>query len=171
MASVVDVQHNSTLGFSVQTPRYNLIFHINFFFLIISSRFQTLGLHPQLLTRVQFESLPNVAPGSYDIMQYGDFSEKNIQKRMQAPNWQQGLYTEQMAKIPHLSFKQTYEKRKEEERRLGPGIYSIDDFLTEANRKPRSLRGALDQLTPRFANDPIVCRILLFYLEYFFQIG
>lgn len=95
-------------------------------------------------------------------MQYGDFSEKNVQKRMQAPNWQQGLYTEQMAKLPHLSFKQTYEKRKEEERRLGPGTYSIDDFLTEAGRKPRSLRGALDQLTPRFANDPIVCRILLF---------
>ena len=47
-------------------------------------------------------------------MQYGDFSDKNIQKRIQGPNWQQSLYTEQMAKIPHSSFKETYDNRKED---------------------------------------------------------
>lgn len=86
-------------------------------------------------------------------MQYGDFSEKNVQKRTQGPNWQQGLYTEQMAKIPHSTFKQTYEKRKEDERRLGPGAYSINDFITDGNRKPQCIRGALEQLTPRFPPD------------------
>jgi len=147
MASA-DLQHNSTLGFSVQTPRYN---SINFFFsVIISSRFQTLGLHPELLTRVQLQSLPNVGPGSYDLMQYSDSSEKNLQKIAQSPNWQQALYTEQMAKIPHSTFKQTYEKRKEDERRIGPGTYHINDFITDADQKPQCIRGVLDQLTPRF---------------------
>ncbi|CAF4539345.1 unnamed protein product, partial [Rotaria magnacalcarata] len=58
-----------------------------------------------------------------------------------------------MAKIPHSSFKETYEKHKEQERHVAPGAYGIEDFLTENGRKPRSIRGALDQLTPRFPKD------------------
>jgi hypothetical protein len=122
----------------------------------MSSRFGTLGLHPELLTRVNLQSSPNIAPGSYDLMQYGDFSDKNIQKRMQGPNWQQALYIEQMAKIPHSSFKETYERRKEEERRIGPGAYPINDFITEADRRPQCLRGSLDQLSPRFPKERLV---------------
>ena len=122
--------------------------------LIFSYRFQTLGLHPELLTRVKGQSPANVAPGSYDLLQYSGFSEKNVQKRAQGPNWQQALYTEQMAKIPHSTYKETHEKHKEEERRVGPGAYVIHDFLEEAERRPRCNRGALDQLTPRFAPDP-----------------
>jgi hypothetical protein len=139
----------------------------------MSFRFQTLGLHPALLTRVQQQSLPNVAPGSYNIMQYDDFSEKNVQKRAQGPNWRHALYTEQMAKIPHSTFKQAYEKRKEEERRVGPGTYFINDFITESDRKPRCLRGALDQLTPRFPNDQPVCSSFFFTnsLSNSFKIG
>jgi hypothetical protein len=97
-------------------------------------------------------------------MQYGDFSEKNLQKRMQGPNWQQGLYTEQMAKIPHSSFKTTYDNRKEIERRIGPGAYPITDFLTEADRRPQCVRGALDQLSPRFPKETIVGGISLVFL-------
>jgi hypothetical protein len=154
MAST-DVQHASTLGFSVQTPRYNSIFN-SLFFSIISSRFQTIGLHPELLTRIQLQSSPNLAPGSYDLLQYGDFSEKNLLKNIQGPNWQHGLYTEQMAKIPLASFKETYERRKEDERRLGPGAYHIDDSLTQIDRKPGCKRGALDQLAPRFPKEESV---------------
>ena len=66
---------------------------------------------------------------------------------MQGPNWQHAFYTEKMAKIPHSSFKETYEQRKETERRIGPGAYPVNDFLTEAERRPRCVRGALDQLT------------------------
>lgn len=113
-------------------------------------------MHPELLTRLQLQSSPEIAPGSYDLMQYGDFSEKNIQKNAEGPNWQQALYTEQLAKIPHPSFKETYEQRKEIERRIGPGAYPIDDFLTEADRRPHCVRGALDQLSPRFPKENLV---------------
>lgn len=126
----------------------------------VSSRFRTAGLHPQLLTRVQFDSPPKVAPGAYDLLQYGSFSEKNVQRRAQGPNWQQGLYTEQMARIPHSSYKETYEKQKDSERRLGPGTYQIPDFLAEAEKKPQCSRGALDQLTPRFPKDQPVRRFI-----------
>ncbi|CAF1342278.1 unnamed protein product [Rotaria magnacalcarata] len=131
-----DVESSLPVGFSAKTPR-----------------FQTLGLHPGLLTRVQHDTAPHVGVGSHDVIQYDGFSDKNVQKRREGPNWQQALYTEQMAKIPHSSFKETYEKHKEQERHVAPGAYGIEDFLTENGRKPRSIRGALDQLTPRFPKD------------------
>jgi len=121
-------------------------------------------MHPKLLTDAQPQSSPNIAPGSYNLMQYGDCSEKTIQKRMQGPNWQQALYTEQMAKIPHSSFKATYEFRKEIEKRIGPGTYEITDFLTDADRRPHGVRGALDQLSPRFPKENLVNRLYLRYL-------
>ncbi|CAF1053238.1 unnamed protein product [Adineta ricciae] len=135
--ATAEVQQPHPLGFSVQTPR-----------------FQTMGLHPEMLTRLQIQSTPNVGPGTYELMPYGDFSERTLVKNIQGPNWQQGLYTEQMAKIPLSSFKETYERRKEDERRLGPGAYDIGDFLTEADRRPVCQRGALDQLAPRFPKEP-----------------
>ena len=90
------------------------------------------------------------------MMQFDPFSSKNIQKNAQGPNWRQALYTEQMARIPHSSFKETYEKRKENERRLGPGTYSINDFLTNPQRRTNGARGLLDQLSPRFPDDHAV---------------
>ncbi|CAF4695062.1 unnamed protein product [Rotaria socialis] len=124
-----------------------------------TARFQSLGLHPELLTGSQHQSTPNVAPGSYDLMQYGDFSEQTIQKRMEGPNWQQALYTEQLAKFPHPNFRETYEKRLEDQKRLGPGTYPINDFITEADRRPRCARGALDQLSPRFPKEQLGSKI------------
>jgi len=149
MASA-DVQQKSTIGFSAQTPRWTLHSLISFCYLFLIVRFQTLGLHPDLLNGVQFPNSPQLAPGTYNLAQYDDFSIENIQKRAQGPSWQQALYTEQMAKIPHSSYKQTYEKQKEDQRKLGPGTYSLNDFLTDHDNRPQCRRGVLDQLTPRF---------------------
>lgn len=113
-------------------------------------------MHPKFLSGNQSQTSPDVAPGTYDLMQYGEFSGKNIEKNTQGPNWQQALYTEQMAKIPHSSFKQTYDTRKEVERRIGPGTYPITDFLIDAERRPQCVRGALDQLAPRFPRETLV---------------
>lgn len=123
---------------------------------ILIYRFTSAGVHPKFLSGNQPQTSPDVAPGSYDLMQYGDFSEKNIEKRTQGPNWQQALYTEQMAKIPHSSFKKTYDARKESERLIGPGTYAITDFLTDTDRRPQCVRGALDQLAPRFPREALV---------------
>ncbi len=153
-----DVSNPAPLGFSTQTARYDKFTDQSFVFWRIISRFQTIGLHPELLTRIQLQSSPNVGPGTYELTQYGHFSDENIKKRAQGPNWQHALFTEQMAKIPHSSFKETYERRKENEKRIGPGAYPINDFLTEADRRPRCIRGALDQLTPRFPKENLVCK-------------
>ena len=123
---------------------------------MILCRFLSAGMHPKFLSGNHPQTSPEVAPGSYDLMQYGDFSDKNIEKRAHGPNWQQALYTEQMAKIPHSSFKETYETQKEMTRRIGPGTYPITDFLTEADRRPQCVRGALDQLAARFPRETLV---------------
>lgn len=105
------------------------------------------------MTRVQWQSLPSVGPGTYDLNQYGEFSKKNVQKRAQGPNWQQSIYTERMAKIPHSSYKETHAKEQEKKVNLGPGKYEFVDFLTQYENRPQCTRGALEQLTPRFPKD------------------
>ena len=54
-----------------------------------------------------------MGPGAHDLLPYNEFSEKNVSKRADGPNWKTALHTEKMAKIPHLLFKETYYKRKE----------------------------------------------------------
>ena len=76
-----------------------------------------------------------------------------------------------MAKIPHSSYKETYQKLKEDERHVGPGAYHIDDFLTEADKRPRCNRGALDQLTPRFPVDLPVWKNSCIFFSSLFIIG
>lgn len=169
--ATADIEKTTPLGFSVRTPRFDTYIHYLidlFFFYVINLRFLSIGVHPELLNGNQQHSSPNVAPGSYDLMQYGDFSDKNVQKRTQGPNWQQAFYTEQMAKIPHSSFKTTYDTRKEIERRIGPGAYPITDFLTDADRRPHCIRGALDQLSPRFPKETLVCCFLLLLIKFHF---
>lgn len=110
------------------------------------------------------QTSPEIAPGSYNLIQYGDFSEKNLQKRMEGPNWETALNTETLAKIPHSSYRKTYDQIREDQRRIGPGYYEVNDFITEADRRPRCARGALDQLSPRFPKESFVCESLFFCL-------
>lgn len=156
--AAADVAKPLSTAFSSQTSRYDTISRTpsSFERAHRATRFQTTGMHPELLTSMQLQSSPHVGPGTYELMQYGDFSARNLEKRMQGPNWHRAHHTEQMAKIPHSSFKETYERRKENERRIGPGAYPINDFLTEAERRPHCARGALDQLTPRFPKENLV---------------
>lgn len=126
-----------------------------------SNRFTISGLHPQLLTRGHIphdtthipDSSRNMGPGTHDLLPYSEFSEKNVNRRADGPNWKTALNTEKMAKIPHLLFKDTYYKRKEHEKRLGPGCYDIKDGLELNEAIPRSKRGMLDALSPRFPSS------------------
>ena len=54
-----------------------------------------------------------MGPGTYDLLPYAEFSNKNVVRKSDGPNWETALHTEKMAKIPHLLFKETYNKRKE----------------------------------------------------------
>lgn len=47
------------------------------------------------------------------MLPYGDFSERNVTVKAEGPNWETALYTEKMASVPHLLFKDTYYERKE----------------------------------------------------------
>jgi hypothetical protein len=59
-----------------------------------------------------------MGPGTHDLLPYSEFSEKNVNRRADGPNWKTALNTEKMAKIPHLLFKDTYYKRKEHVRKI-----------------------------------------------------
>ena len=55
--------------------------------------------------------------------------------------------------MPHLLYKEQWEQKLEQSRKLGPGSYNITDFLEEAKRRPQCRRGHLELLEPRFAKE------------------
>lgn len=58
----------------------------------------------------------NVGPGSYDILKYSTFSEKNLTKKADGPNWERAYQTEKLAKMPHLLYQETFKKKLEDVR-------------------------------------------------------
>lgn len=91
-----------------------------------------------------------LGPGTYDLLKYNEFSDNNVTRRAEGPNWQKSLLTEKEAKMPHLLYKDTYEHKKEYERRLGPGSYEISGNIEQLDKKQTSNRGMLDALSERF---------------------
>ncbi|NXQ82686.1 LEXM protein, partial [Nyctibius grandis] len=53
-----------------------------------------------------------------------------------------------LSQLPHVQFKEIMKRRKRQQEKLGPGTYSIRDFLQET--RPSSLRGICETREPRF---------------------
>jgi hypothetical protein len=66
-----------------------------------------------LLIVLVFSKTKNVGPGSYNLLLYGDFSEKSLHKKASGPNWEKSLYNEKLAKMPHLLFREQFAERKD----------------------------------------------------------
>ena len=55
-----------------------------------------------------------LGPGSYDTLKYSEFSDPNVARHADGPNWERGVLTEKLAKMPHLLYQETYKKKKED---------------------------------------------------------
>lgn len=124
-----------------------------------SARFTQNGVHPNMLYRgrMPYDSLvtapagSQLGPGSYDLEQYGSFSDKNVSRSVDGPSWQRALYTESLAKMPNILYQEEHYKKLEDKRRLGPGHYEFIDSFQRVSNKPQSNRGMLDALYDRFS--------------------
>lgn len=122
-----------------------------------SARFNLNGIHPNLLNtgKMPYDTKTvtqtNLGPGSYDLQRYAYFSDLNVSRRADGPNWERGALTEKLAKMPHLLYQEAYKKKKELKKELGPGYYNIGPEVM----KSQSNRGMLDTLSDRFAYERI----------------
>jgi hypothetical protein len=113
-----------------------------------SIRFNVNGLHPNLLTngvmpysgsttnttnvkllscyklkiKNKFLKLKlkagNLGPGSYDLLRYNEFSDNNVMRKADGPNWERSALTEKLAKMPHLLYQDSFKKKQEDVREL-----------------------------------------------------
>lgn len=124
-----------------------------------SARFNQNGVHPNMFHtgRMPYDTptiLPagsQLGPGSYDLKQYGSFSDLNVCRSADGPNWQRASYTESLAKMPNILYQDEHKRKKEEKRKLGPGHYDYIDTFEKQCNKPQSNRGMLDSLYERFS--------------------
>jgi hypothetical protein len=47
------------------------------------------------------------------LKKYAYFSETNVSRKAEGPNWERGALTEKLAKMPHLLYQESYKKKQE----------------------------------------------------------
>ncbi|XP_068263228.1 ciliary microtubule-associated protein 2 [Nyctibius grandis] len=71
-----------------------------------------------------------------------------LQGKASASGWASAEEGSWLSQLPHVQFKEIMKRRKRQQEKLGPGTYSIRDFLQET--RPSSLRGICETREPRF---------------------
>ncbi|XP_032230603.2 lymphocyte expansion molecule isoform X2 [Nematostella vectensis] len=126
-------------------------------------RFDVSSIHPKSKTPGTFTQVPydkkcmtevnrRLGPGSYNI-EAGGFNKKSVLERASGPGWERAYETSRLAKIPHLLYKEQWEKKQYQKRMLGPGTYNIKDFMELMAEKPRSTRGECETRAARFESS------------------
>ncbi|XP_077981142.1 ciliary microtubule-associated protein 2-like [Glandiceps talaboti] len=124
------------------------------------ARFDTSGVHPASKMPGTFTEVPYCTksmdelnrrrgPGVYDVL-VGGFSRSAVDDRASGPGWARAYEMARMAALPHLLYKEQWEKKRAQQRNLGPGSYNIKDFVDASDEKPRSTRGICETRDRRF---------------------
>jgi hypothetical protein len=88
------------------------------------------------------------------MKKYDHFSDQNVSRRADGPNWQRAALTEKLAKMPHLLYQEAYRQKMNLKKELGPGHYdpNYDLYFT---KQAQSNRGMLHALSDRFSYEKI----------------
>lgn len=127
-----------------------------------TARFDISAVHPQSKLPGTYTQTPyckkstdeltrRLGPGAYRI-DVGGFNEVAVETRAQGPGWKRSYETMRLSKIPHLLYREQWEKKNELKRKLGPGTYNTEkaDFICALDKKPSSSRGICATRSRRF---------------------
>jgi len=90
-----------------------------------------------------------LGPGTYNV----DNGSFNNIKGSSDDAWRRAYETSQSAKIPHLLYREEWEKKQLQKCLLGPGTYNIPDSFDELSKKPGSKLGICQTKAERFKNS------------------
>lgn len=93
-----------------------------------------------------------LAPGAYEIA-VGGFSERSVQQRSQGPGWRRAQEVARLAGIPHMLYKEQWNHKKFLRENLGPGRYTIKNFIMLNQSRPSSHRGVCQSTGPRLGAE------------------
>ncbi|KAK2184735.1 hypothetical protein NP493_255g04008 [Ridgeia piscesae] len=118
-------------------------------------RFDVAGVHPDNKKPGAYTQVPYfigtgtaLGPGSYEV-DVGAFDQKTLDRNAEGPGWARQYAMERIAALPYLLYKEQWEEKRMQKRKLGPGTYEYRDFMQLAE-KPRSTKGMLDSSEIRF---------------------
>ncbi|XP_056388120.1 lymphocyte expansion molecule isoform X4 [Hyla sarda] len=93
-----------------------------------------------------------LGPGTYEAGP-GDFSPSVLERNASAPGWKRAEETERLTEMPHLLYKETWERNRFLKQNMGPGRYNTKSFVEMMEEKPSSVRGACNTRDARFKED------------------
>ncbi|KAJ1170340.1 hypothetical protein NDU88_002218 [Pleurodeles waltl] len=125
-----------------------------------AARFDVSAIYPRCKKKGSYTQVPyckkansyeeqRLGPGTYNVTQ-GDFIPCNVMKKASGPGWKRAQETERLTQMPHLLYKEMWEKQRFLKENMGPGRYNIKDFLELGLMKPGSSRGVCETRDPRF---------------------
>ncbi|XP_068095125.1 ciliary microtubule-associated protein 2 [Hyperolius riggenbachi] len=128
-----------------------------------STRFDVSSLHPvykkpgtytqvAYCRRATSEQGRRLGPGSYEPSP-GDFSAAVLERKASTPGWKRAEETERLTGMPHLLYRETWERNRLLKENMGPGRYNFKSFTDDLEEKPRSVRGACSTREVRFKEN------------------
>ncbi|KAM5149098.1 ciliary microtubule-associated protein 2 [Mantella aurantiaca] len=128
-----------------------------------SARFDVSSVHPvhkkpgtytqvAYCRRANSEQGRRLGPGTYEPPP-GDFSASVLERKASFPGWKRAEETEKLTEMPHVLYRQTWERNRLMKQLLGPGRYNIKSFTDLMEEKPSSVRGACSTREVRFKEN------------------
>lgn len=91
-------------------------------------------------------------PGMYDV-EAGGFKPDAVIHRASGPGWARESEMQKLSAMPHLLHKDQWEAKRLLAGKLGPGAYTINDFIADGNSIPRSKLGICASLGKRMKDS------------------
>ncbi|MEE6495653.1 hypothetical protein FKM82_002107 [Ascaphus truei] len=131
-----------------------------------TARFDVSAVHPDCKKTGKYTQVPyckkatseletRLGPGTYNVAP-GDFSPSTLQRNASGPGWKRAQETERLTEMPHLRYRETWERNRLLRQSMGPGRYNMKTFVELMDMKPTSVRGAGSR-DARFQDDRKVC--------------
>ncbi|XP_071984097.1 ciliary microtubule-associated protein 2 isoform X2 [Engystomops pustulosus] len=128
-----------------------------------SARFDVSAIYPELkkpgtYTQVSYckratsEQGRRLGPGSYEVAP-GNFSSSVLERNASAPGWKRAEETERLTEMPHLLYRDAWQRNRLLKQSMGPGRYNTKSFVELMEEKPCSLRGVCSTRDVRFKEE------------------
>ncbi|XP_063728695.1 ciliary microtubule-associated protein 2-like, partial [Symsagittifera roscoffensis] len=106
-----------------------------------SHRFDVSGVHPNMkkqgsYTEVAYER-KSLTPRARQLGP-GRYSLDTRRSVTPGPGWERAVEVARMAKMPHLLYRETWEREKQAKLNMGPGRYNSRDFIQELSDRVHS---------------------------------
>ncbi|XP_018419495.1 PREDICTED: lymphocyte expansion molecule [Nanorana parkeri] len=132
-----------------------------------SARFDVSAVHPMhkkpgTYTQVSYckratsEQGRRLGPGTYETAP-GDFSASVLERKASAPGWKRAQETEKLTEMPHILYRETWERNRLLKQYMGPGRYNFKSFTDLMEEKSSSVRGLCSTREVRFKENMKDC--------------